>query len=190
VSARSAVSIALLVLCCAALAACGSGHKSNDKTIEGALGLKEVAGLFTTGLTGVTDPACTPSAIPGNYHCSAKPVLGPCTAGASGPCDSRLAPARVWFDCFPDTSGTAKWSCQLVPPPAGVSVFTTKALKAAPKHAIWVCKAFNADHLRIGPFLIATTDPHGPTEQRGGYVSYVDARALATRLGLKLTNGC
>jgi hypothetical protein len=77
-----------------------------------------------------------------------------------------------------------------VSPPAGVPVFTTKAQKAAPKHAVWECKTLNADHIRIGPFLIATSDPHGPTEQRGGAMTFDDAQLLAKQLGLKLTNGC
>ena len=64
---------------------------------------------------------------------------------------------------------------------AGVPVFTTKAQKAAPKHAVWECKTLNADHIRIGPFLIATNDPHGPTEQRGGTTPGEDEARLSAQ---------
>ena len=152
--------------------------------------MKQVTGLFDAGLTGVIAPTCSPAAISGNFHCSATPILGPCAAGSTGPCASPLAPTRVWFDCFPDAGGGMEWMCQLVSPPAGAPVFTTKAQRSAPKHAIWECRTFNADHVRIGPFLIATSDPHGPQEQRGGFVTWDGATALAKRLDLKLTNGC
>ncbi len=135
-------------------------------------------------------PACTPATIAGNFTCSARPILGPCTAKTTGPCASPLAPTKVWFDCFPDKAGTRPWMCQLVSPPAGASVFVTKAQKAAPKHAVWVCKTFNADQERIGPFLIETGDPHGPTEQRGGTMTVEAAQLLAKQLGLKLTTSC
>ena len=118
----------------------------------------------------------------GNFGCSARPILGPCAPAMTGPCASRLAPTKVWFDCFPSVgrgreSGRAS-SCS---PPAGVSVFTTRAQKASPKHAVWECKTLNADHIRIGPFLIATNDPHVPTEQRGERDDISGRRAAARR---------
>lgn len=182
--------VAALALGCAALAGCGSGHSSKPGSLDSALGVKQVAGLFNAGLTGVIAPTCTPAAIAGNFDCSAEPILGPCTPGTTGPCASRLAPAKVWFDCFPDTGGSVQWMCQLVRPPAGVPVFTTRAQKAAAKHATWQCKTYNADHVRIGPFLIATNDPHGPVEQRGGAMTFAAAQVLAHQLNLKLTDGC
>lgn len=180
----------MLAVGCAALAACGTSHSSKPSSLEGALGVKQVAGLFNVGLTGVLAPVCTPAAIAGNFHCSAQPILGPCTAGTTTPCASRLAPTKVWFDCFPNVGGTVKWMCQLVGAPPGAPVFTTRAQKAAAKHAIWQCKTFNADHIRIGPFLIATSDPHGPKEQRGGAMTQDDAAKLAGQLHLKLTISC
>jgi hypothetical protein len=188
--------VALLAACCVAVAGCGgggsksSGSGSSSSSLEAALGVKQVAGLFTDSLEGVIGPACTPAAIAGNFHCSAQPILGPCTAATSGPCKSPLAPTKIWFDCFPDTGGADQWSCQLVAPPAGVSVFTTKAQKAAPKHAVWICQAFNADHQRVGPVWIATNDPHGPMQQRGESMTIEAAKVFAKQLGLKLTNGC
>jgi hypothetical protein len=182
--------LAVLAVGCAALAACGSSHSPKPASLESALGVKQVAGLFDVGLAGVIAPVCTPGAVSGNFHCSAQPILGPCTAGTSGPCASRLAPTKIWFDCFPDVGGSVPWMCQLVSPPVGVPVFTTKAQKAAPKHAIWQCKTFNADHIRIGPFLIATGDPHGLKEQRGGAMTQVVAAALAAQLHLKLKIDC
>jgi hypothetical protein len=191
VSGRAVAYLALLATCCIALAACGGGGGGPKPTsLESALGVKQVAGLFDVGLTGVIAPACTAAAIAGDYHCSAQPILGPCTAGTPGPCSSRLAPTRIWFDCFPDVGGTVQWMCQLVSPPAGAPVFTTRAQKAARKHAIWQCKTFNADHIRIGPFLIATDDPHGLREQRGGAITEDAAAALARQLDLKLKISC
>jgi hypothetical protein len=195
VSGRGVAYLALLAAFCAALAGCGVGGNgggggSKPATLESALGVKQVAGLFNVGLAGVIAPTCTPAAISGNFDCTAQPILGPCTAGTTGPCSSRLAPTKIWFDCYPDVGGTVQWMCQLVRPPVGVAVFTTKAQKSAPKHAIWQCKTFNADHIRIGPFLIATDDPHGPIEQRGGTMTQVDAAKLAGQLHMKLTISC
>ena len=79
---------------------------------------------------------------------------------------------------------------QLVDPPPGTKVFTTAAQKAAPKHAIWACRTLDADGNKIGPFFVATNDPHGPTEQQGGAMSVDQAQVLAQRLGLKLTVDC
>jgi hypothetical protein len=180
-------------MCCVALAGCGGsggGGGSKPTSLESSLGVKQVAGLFNVGLTGVIAPECTPAAISGNFDCTAQPILGPCTAGTAGPCSSKLAPTKIWFDCYPDTKGAVPWMCQLVAAPAGVGVFTTKAQKAAPKHAVWECKTFNADHIHIGPFLIATDDPHGPTEQRGYAMTQDAAGALARQLHLKLTISC
>jgi len=187
--------LTLLAACCVVIAGCGGsggsgGGGSKPTSLESALGVKQVAGLFDVGLTGVIAPQCTPAAIPGNFDCTAQPILGPCTAGTSGPCSSHLAPTKIWFDCYPDVGGTVQWMCQLVRAPVGVSVFTTKAQKAARKHAIWQCKTFNADHLRIGPFLLATDDPHGPIEQRGGAMTQGDAGKLAGQLGVKLKISC
>jgi hypothetical protein len=198
VSGRAVAYLALLAACCAALAGCGGSGGSSSSTsagskptsLESALGVKQVAGLFNVGLTGVIAPQCTPAAISGNYDCTAEPILGPCTAGTTGPCSSRLAPTKIWFDCYPDVGATVQWMCQLVRAPAGVSVFTTKAQRSAQKHAIWQCKSFNADHVRIGPFLLATDDPHGPIEQRGFTMTQDDAAKLARQLHLKLTVDC
>ena len=194
-SGRRVAYLTLLVVGCAALAACGGGSGgggggSKPTSLESALGVKQVAGLFDVGLTGVLAPKCTPAAISGNFDCTAQPILGPCTAGTSGPCSSRLAPTKIWFDCYPDVGGTVQWMCQLVRAPEGVGVFTTNAQRTAPKHAIWQCKSFNADHIRIGPFLIATDDPHGPIEQRGFAMTQDDAGKLARRLHLRLTISC
>jgi len=175
---------------CAALAACGTSHSSKPSALEAALGVKQVAGLFNVGLTGVLAPVCKPAAIAGNFDCSAQPILGPCTAGTTAPCASRFAPTKVWFDCYPNAGGSVKWMCQLVDPPQGARVFTTKAQRAAAKHAIWQCKTYNADHVRIGPFLIATSDPHGPKDQRGGAMTQDAAGKLARQLHLKLTVTC
>jgi len=192
VRGRRLACLAALAAVCATLAACGGGGSGSKPTdLEAALAVKQVAGLFAPdGLEGVFAPACTPAAIEGNFDCSAKPILGPCTAQTTGPCRSRLAPTRVWFDCFPQTGGTVDWSCQLVEPPAGTPVFTTAAQKAAPKHAVWFCRAFNADHKKIGPFFLATDDPHGPLEQRGGAMSVDQAQQLAQQLKLRLTVEC
>ena len=187
---RSLVTLALVAGCFVGLAGCGGGKSSSPSSLEAALGVKQVAGLFAGRLDGVLGPVCTPAAIAGNFSCSAQPILGACAPSTTGPCASPLAPAKVWFDCFPDTGGTVKWDCQLVSPPPGVPVFTTRAQKAAPKHAVWTCKTFNADHERIGPVLIVTNDPHGPKEQRGGAMTIESAQLLAKQLGLKLTNGC
>jgi hypothetical protein len=183
--------LALLATCCVALAGCGGGGGgSKPASLESALGVKQVAGLFNVGLTGVIAPTCTPAAIAGNFDCNAQPILGPCTAATTGPCSSRLAPTRIWFDCYPDVGGTVQWTCQLVRPPIGVAVFTTMAQKTARKHAIWQCKSLNADHVPIGPFLVATEDPHGPIEQRGGDVTQVAAAKLAGQLHLRLKIAC
>jgi hypothetical protein len=191
VSSRAVAYLALLATCCIALVGCGGGGGGSKPTsLESALGVKQVAGLFNVGLTGVIAPACSAGAISGDFHCDAQPILGPCTAATSGPCSSRLAPTRIWFDCFPDVGGSVRWMCQLVSPPPGAQVFTTKAQKTARKHAIWQCKTFNADHIRIGPFLIATDDPHGPKEQRGGAMTEDAAAALAGQLHLKLAISC
>jgi hypothetical protein len=197
VSSRGVAYLALLAMCCAALAGCGGSGSSSSSSggskptsLESALGVKQVAGLFDVGLTGVIAPQCTPAAISGNFDCTAQPILGQCTAATSGPCSSKLAPTKIWFDCYPDVGGTVQWMCQLVRAPAGVSVFTTKAQKAAPKHAIWQCKSFNADHIRIGPFLVATDDPHGPIEQRGYTMTQDDAAKLAHQLDMRLTISC
>jgi hypothetical protein len=195
VSGRGVAYLALLAACFAALAGCGGGGDSADggskpTSLESALGVKQVAGLFDVGLTGVIAPACTPAAISGNFDCTAQPILGPCTAGTTGPCSSQLAPTKIWFDCYPDVGGAVPWMCQLVRAPAGVSVFTTKAQRSAPKHAVWQCRTYNADHIRIGPFLIATADPHGPIEQRGGAMTEDDAAKLAGQLHMKLTVSC
>lgn len=190
-SSRGVAYLGLPAACCVGLAGCGGGGAGSKPTpLESALGVKQVAGLFDAGLTGVIAPSGTPGAIAGDFHCSAQPILGPCTAGTSGPCSSRLAPTRIWFDCFPDVGGTVQWMCQLVSPPAGAPVFTTKAQKAARKHAIWQCKTFNADHIRIGPFLVATDDPRGPKEQRGGAMTEDAAASLAAQLQLKLKISC
>jgi len=181
----------ILVAVCATLAACGGGGSgSKPADLESALAVKQVSGLFAPGLDGVIAPSCTPAVIPGNFRCTAEPILGPCTPQTKGVCDSRLAPTRVWFDCFPDSGGDADWSCQLVDPPPGAKVFTTAAQRAAPKHAIWVCRTLDADGNKIGPFFIATNDPHGPTEQQGGAMSVDQAQLLALRLRLKLTVDC
>ena len=177
------------------IAGCGSsgdsgGGAPKPTSLESALGVKQVAGLFNVGLTGVIAPRCTPAAISGNFDCSAQPILGPCTPGTTGPCSSQLAPTKIWFDCYPDVGGTVKWMCQLVRAPAGVAVFTTKAQKTATKHAIWQCKTYNADHIRIGPFLLATDDPHGPIEQRGGAMTQDAAGMLARQLHLRLKISC
>jgi hypothetical protein len=192
VSNRHVVHLVVLVACCAAIAGCGGGggKSSSSSSLEAALGVKQVAGLFTGGLNGVIAPVCDPAAVTGNYNCTAQPILGPCTASTQGPCASPLAPTKIWFDCFPDKGGADQWSCQLVSPPAGTSVFTTKAQKAAPKHAVWICQAYNANHERVGPLWIATNDPHGPMQQHGESMTIEAAAVLAKQLGLKLTNGC
>jgi hypothetical protein len=184
-----------LLACCAALAGCGGGHSSSGSSspIVSALESKQVATLFDgKGLAGVRSVSCTSAAgLSGYYHCTATPVLGPCSDSSSGPCDSPLAPTKIWFDCFPNQSGADQWTCQLVSPPAGVNVFTTAAQRAAPKHGIWECKAYNADRQKIGPFLLATTDPHGPVEQRGqGDVSLAMAHQMAAQLHIKLIEVC
>ena len=184
--------LAIATVACVTLAACGGGGSGSTATdLESALAVKQVGGLFALGgLNGVIAPSCTSTAVSGNFRCTAEPILGPCTPETKGPCSSRLAPTRVWFDCFPDSSGGVKWSCQLVDPPPGTKVFTTAAQKAAPKHAVWVCRTLNADGKKIGPFSVATNDPYGPTEQQGGAMSVDQAQVLARQLGLRLTVDC
>jgi hypothetical protein len=182
---------AALAVCCLALSACGGGHPSSAGSIDSALLSKQVAGLFAAnGVSGVESPDCTASStLPGDYDCTARPVLGPCDSKSTGFCRSPLAPTRVWFDCFP-SKGKDPYACQLVGAPAGVSVFTTAAQKAAPKHGIWKCLTLNQDEDKIGPFLLATSDPHGPVEQRGEYMTLSAARSVARQLHLALVKDC
>ena len=190
-SRRSVLSRSVLAACCGALAACG-GSSSNASSLESALAARHVATLFAAGgLAGVKSATCVASPVlAGDFSCTARPVYRPCSASTKGPCASRLAPTEVWIACFPDQGAAVRWMCQLVRPPAGVPVFTTAAQRAAPKHGLWQCKAFNADHIRIGPFFLATNDPHGPLEQRGGDMTVGAARALASRLHLRIVVDC
>jgi hypothetical protein len=193
VSFRRVGLAAALAVSCLALSACG-GHSSSASgsgSIESDLLSKQVAGLFAAnGVAGVSSPVCTASStLPGDFSCTAKPVLGPCTAKSAGFCRSPLAPTKVWFDCFPST-GKDPYMCKLVSPPAGVSVFTTAAQKAAPKHVIWKCLTINQARQKIGPILVATNDPHGPVEQQGEYMTLSAAQGAARQLHLKLVEDC
>src|SRR5262249_4080251 len=142
--------VLLLVLGTVVLAGCGGGGSSRSG-IEAALLDGKVADIFSPSqLAGGKSPVCTASkTLPGDYDCSAVPILRPCTSATTGPCDSPLAPAQVWMQCFPLTSGAFAWSCTLVEPPPGTPVFTTPAQKAAPKHGIWLCRALNKDGERV-----------------------------------------
>jgi hypothetical protein len=193
VSLRRVGPLAALAVSCLALSACG-GHSSSASgsgSIESDLAGKQVAGLFAAnGVVGVTAPVCTASTtLPGDFSCTAKPVLGPCTAKSTGFCRSPLAPTKVWFDCFPNT-GKDPYTCKLVNPPAGVSVFTTAAEKAAPKHGIWKCLTLNQAKQNIGPFLLATNDPHAPVEQQGSYMTLSAAQVTAKQHHLTLVKDC
>jgi hypothetical protein len=50
---RRFVTLALVAGCCVGLAGCGGGKSSSPSSLESALGVKQVAGLFTGGLEGV-----------------------------------------------------------------------------------------------------------------------------------------
>lgn len=180
----------MLLAVCGLLAGCGGHEAPTGSTLQSALVGKNVEGLFTTGLVGVQGPVCTPSTLAGNFNCTATPIYAACTPETVGPCASRLAPAEVWIDCFSQPKETDQWSCQLADPPAGTSVFTTAAQRAAPKHAIWQCANVNVAQQKIGPFLIATNDPHGPTQQVGSSITQEQAQALAAKKHLKLAVDC
>jgi hypothetical protein len=140
----------------------------------------------------VRKPVCTPSkTLADDFDCTAIPVYHACTASTPGPCASPLAAARVWMQCFPYSHAGFHWSCTLVDPPPGTPIFSTSAQKAAPKHGVWECRALTEGGDKIGPFFLATSDPHAPMQQEGaGYMTLVAARALAGQLHVKLVNLC
>ena len=189
VTARRTRRLAAL-LAVAALAGCGGGH--GVSSLDSALAATHVATLFSpSGLAGVKAPQCTAAPVlKGDFNCTATPVYRPCTAKPTGPCASKLAAPRVWLQCFSISRAGFSWTCDLVAPPVGAAVFTTPALRAAPKHGVWQCKNLNVAQEKIGPFLLATADPHGPVEQEGGYMTLAKARGLAARLHLKLVDDC
>ena len=70
-------------------------------------------------------------------------------------------------------------------------MFTTAAQKAAPKHAIWMCRTLDADGNKIGPFLDRDErSARADRAARAARMSVDQAQVLARRLGLKLTVDC